>query len=181
MTTRKFLIPLDNGVERWALLVEMNDESLNWARRARAAFEKLKKESDLPLEEIQFEWVWRPVHVIQDVALDEDTVEAVFYDMSAIMLGTDLDPATYRTIERRESLTVSVVSGGLYWSGLTEDGRFNTWSPLRWIEMGADAEDLLRCRYNDCSEAHPMAGESDLVTCHTCRRDMCLPIEEEDQ
>ena len=141
VTTRKFLVPLDNETDKWALLVEMNDESLNWARRARAAFEKLKKESDLPLEEIQFNWAGRPVQVIQDVALDEDTVDAVFYDMSAIMLGTDLDPATYRTIERRGPMVVGVAGAGLYWSGFTKDGPFNTWRALSWIELGVDAEE----------------------------------------
>lgn len=32
-----------------------------------------------------------------------------------------------------------------------------------------------RCRYEDCSEGHPVAGEADRVTCSTCRMVLGLP------
>lgn len=34
--------------------------------------------------------------------------------------------------------------------------------------------DLLRCRYWDCKESHPVAPHDDFVTCPTCRNDMGL-------
>jgi len=181
MTTRKFLVPVDDMSYRWALLVEINAERLNWARRALAAFERMKKEPDLPLEEIRYDWGANSAQLIQDAGLDEDTADAVFYDKSTIMLGTDLDPGTYRTVELRGSLTLGVDDKGLHWSGAVKEGPFHTWHGLSWVELGIDTEDLLRCRYHDCVEAHPVAGENDLVTCHTCRRFMCLPVEDEEE
>ncbi len=31
------------------------------------------------------------------------------------------------------------------------------------------------CRYNDCAEGHPVAGEDDTITCATCRKELGLP------
>jgi len=33
----------------------------------------------------------------------------------------------------------------------------------------------MRCRYTDCLEGHPVAGEDDPITCPTCRRELGLP------
>jgi hypothetical protein len=46
---------------------------------------------------------------------------------------------------------------------------------IPWLAIGADkSQDLLRCRYFDCVEAHPTAADNELVTCHTCRKDLGL-------
>ena len=44
---------------------------------------------------------------------------------------------------------------------------------LSWVELGVET-DIRRCRYNDCFEAHPVAGENELVSCATCRAGMGL-------
>lgn len=44
---------------------------------------------------------------------------------------------------------------------------------LRWTELGVET-DVRRCRYDDCIEAHPVAGENELVSCVTCRAEMGL-------
>lgn len=47
-----------------------------------------------------------------------------------------------------------------------EESRLTTWSNL-----GVES-DAVRCRYTDCVEAHPVAGDDELVTCHTCRKEL---------
>jgi hypothetical protein len=64
--------------------------------------------------------------------------------------------------------SVQVVKYGVKLSGVRPD-----WKLISWQELGVDAdEDLLRCRYADCDEAHPVATENELVTCMKCRKDM---------
>lgn len=46
---------------------------------------------------------------------------------------------------------------------------------LRWKELGVET-DTRRCRYDDCVEAHPVAGDSELVSCATCRAEMGLEV-----
>lgn len=33
-----------------------------------------------------------------------------------------------------------------------------------------------KCRYTDCKEQHPVAGEEEAVSCSTCREYMGLPV-----
>ena len=33
----------------------------------------------------------------------------------------------------------------------------------------------VKCRYEDCREQHPVAGEDEQVTCSTCREYLGLP------
>jgi len=42
-----------------------------------------------------------------------------------------------------------------------------------WVETVYAFEDALRCEYDDC--AHPIAAESEQVTCPDCREDLWLP------
>jgi hypothetical protein len=46
---------------------------------------------------------------------------------------------------------------------------------LTWAEIGIETDNI-RCRYNDCVEAHPVAGENELVSCPTCRASMGLEV-----
>ncbi len=57
--------------------------------------------------------------------------------------------------------------GLLFLSGMA------TTSTLTWAEIGIETDNI-RCRYHDCVEAHPVAGENELVSCPTCRASMGL-------
>lgn len=70
-----------------------------------------------------------------------------------------------RMIVDKDGFTLSVIRNRTTYSS----------NHISWLAVGADkAQDLLRCRYFDCVEAHPPAADDELVTCHTCRKEMGL-------
>lgn len=79
--------------------------------------------------------------------------------------GEHLVPCSPRMVINKDGFALEVPRGGTTYSS----------NHVPWPAVGADkAQDLLRCRYFDCVEAHPPAADDELVTCHTCRKEMGL-------
>ena len=114
-------------------------------------------------------------------ALDRDTAEmfeCVQAEGATYQLVKELDPAVYTAIDS-DLIQLIVNKDGVAFLFLTAKG-YRGADLVTWNELGISNEDPKRCRYTDCEEEHPVAGEDELVTCHTCRRDLGLPVEGEE-
>ena len=105
--------------------------------------------------------------------LDYDTVEAL-YEGSNVMLGKPLDEGDYEEMPLTGAVLM-ISDDGVCWGSRTKAGGFLLETKLlQWSELGIDVEDRLRCRYADCVEEHPVAGDLELVTCLECRKEMVV-------
>ena len=167
---KTFLMPSD--LDGTFVMLKATDEFVAWAGRAKVSFDKVRA-LDPSLDNMRFltgdfEFITFTDKVDEEIA---ETVEAM---LDNLMLPAPLDPEQYELQDKNEKNCIIVSARGIRaWSAVTDIGSVCSFL-LAWNELGIDVDDLIRCRYNDCKEEHPVAGESELVTCHTCRKELAL-------
>lgn len=174
-----FLLPTDASLTIAKLVI--GDEFLEWAKRARHNHERLKEE-DKFFDNLRYRGDGLNLSFVElSPSCDLELIDDLHGMLDNVMLPATADPAWFKVIEAspREKC-ISVCHNGVQVSGAIRDFGIVTSYRLHWNELGIPKEDARRCRYRDCAEAHPVAGESELVTCHTCRKEMALPTEEKD-
>jgi hypothetical protein len=180
MGTRFFIFPADSDL---AVLAEISDAAFENLKAWHQAFRQT--EANHPLTCMVYEWLpgarFEVIELRGELMADAETAEmfaCVISEGATYQLNTPIDSSFYETVEAGLEY-VEASHGGIT---LMFEADFDSVlvELVTWNELGIDNEDLRRCRYNDCIEAHPVAGEDELVTCHTCRRNMCLPVGEEE-
>lgn len=183
MMTRSFVFPTDDHDNKMVVLATINEVAYERLKNWRKTFQQIA--TNEPLSAMTYESMpealFELITLQEDATLDHDTAElfeCVFAEGSTYQLGKSLDPMIYKVVES-DLTQLEVSKAGLSLLFTTDHG-YPSVDLVTWNELGIDNEDPRRCRYNDCAEAHPVAGESELVTCHTCRREMALPVEGEE-
>jgi hypothetical protein len=165
MKKRHYLIP-SRGYQ--VLHLALSEEGIEWLGEARRRLLALmKQEPELTAMTYSGLERFATASIIEDLSGDDDLREALYDDNSVVLLAAPADfPMTEVHLSGFDA--VQVVKYGVKLSAVRSD-----WRLVSWQELGVDAdEDLLRCRYADCDEAHPVATENELTTCLRCRKDM---------
>jgi len=165
MKKRHYLIP-SRGYQ--VLHLALSEEGIEWLGEARRRLLALMKQGP-ELTAMTYSGLERfaTASIIEDLSGDDDLREALYDDNSVVLLAAPADfPMTEVHLSGFDS--IQVIKYGVKLSAVRSD-----WKLISWQELGVDAdEDLLRCRYADCDEAHPVATENELTTCLRCRKDM---------
>lgn len=165
MKKRHYLIP-SQGYQ--VLHLSLSEEGIRWLGEARKRFLGLMKQEP-ELQAMVYSGLERfaTASIIENVLGDDDIREALYDDNSVVLLAAPAD-FPMKEVHLSGFDAVQVVKYGVKLSTVRPD-----WKLISWQELGVDAdEDLLRCRYADCDEAHPVATENELVTCMECRKGM---------
>lgn len=165
---RYYLVP-SGGYQ--VLHLALSEEGVQWMGEARRRFLALAKQEP-ELKAMVYSGLERfaTASIIEEVpGGEDDLLEALYDDNSVVLLAAPADfPMKEVRLAGFES--VQVVKHGVRLMCARLD-----WKLISWQELGVDAdEDLVRCRYADCAEAHPVASANELVTCMGCRKDMGL-------
>lgn len=176
---REYLCPPQGLAQKWILRLRVDDEMMAWFKQARRRFQAAQDDSGDACYEMRYvgRAVWRAADFVElsDEA-DEELLESLYDDRSNVLLG---GPLREEDIVARCDVLDYPIGVDVKASGVALDARWQYVAFIRWVELGIE-EDLKRCRYNDCAEDHPVAGENELVTCRTCREELCLPEREEE-
>jgi hypothetical protein len=174
MHTRTFIFPTDNP--DWAVLATIPPEGLARLERWLQAY---KRYSELDSEFTMMGFSNLPEATFEvispnDLDAEDDMAElfdGVFGEGAIYQLGKPLDPSSYTPIAA-DVCGIEADADGLRIVFYVEDYEDGLEVPLvHWSMLGLEDDDK-RCRYKDCEEAHPVAEANELVTCHTCRREM---------
>lgn len=171
METRTFILPTDDDDNEIAALITVTEDSLRALARMRTAIHAEPEEVTGKIYDALPGASFKNIVLkAEDASLDADEFE-MFDDVyrcgSTYMLGKPLregicgvwDTPLYQVIVKRDTVTF----------------RFDcVSSTVTWNDLGVEPEDLVRCWFNDCPDEHPAARGSELVTCHTCRKEMGL-------
>ena len=169
MQDRIFLLPTDATLLVAKLVI--GDDFRDWAKRARHNHARLVEE-DVLFDNLRYHGIGLDLSFVElSDECDEEVVEDVHGLADNVMLPVTVDPGWFKVIAGNPTeKCISVCHDGVTVSGGVQGLGIVTSFRLYWNEIGADVEDLVRCFFGGCKEAHPVAGSSELVTCHTCRK-----------
>ena len=168
MEDRTFILPTDDEDGEVAAMVTLAEESMTALARMRtdinAEREEVVAKTYRSLPGARF-----TVFEITDEELTEEEAEMfyeVFKHASAYMLAEPLRTEICQPRDEAELYSLEVDRARLTFRlGVLE-------ATATWNDLGVDPEDRVRCWFRNCPDGHPEAQDSELVTCHTCRKEM---------